>query len=399
MSKDDTSRLRRQILRNKFCRQVFALDNEVFVVGGYLRDLLIKDTHSKDIDFSVKRNVRRLVNEVASALGGRVVELRRERMLRVAVRSEVTLDFSKMNGNIEDDLGGRDFTLNAMAWSPSTGLIDPYRGLRDLRKGVVKVIKKSNLRDDPVRLLRAYRHAAELNIALNADTRRLIRPLARNLRKSARERITLELFKLLNAENAVRYLNMALKDGLLEQIIPLNNNNLRSNLKLASSLAVDVKKSHERLFFKEFSQGLSRLGLLRLELIMLGANLNESLLAVSSDIRKRIQATGSLYREAINHNKSSSSELFDLFRDAGDSAEDLMLITNHASLLPELRRFMRIDSKGLLDSREIMEIAGIRGGPRLGRIIMEMKRLQFAGRVRTKEAAKRWISMHESYQH
>ena len=64
-------------------------------MGGYLRDLVIKDTHSKDLDYVAGKNIRRLVNSVSKALGGRVVELRKERMLRVVLPGGVTLDFGQ----------------------------------------------------------------------------------------------------------------------------------------------------------------------------------------------------------------------------------------------------------------------------------------------------------------
>jgi tRNA nucleotidyltransferase/poly(A) polymerase len=391
MDQLDAQRLRRRILRNRLCSAVFKSGKEVFLVGGYLRDLIIRGTHSKDIDFAVRGNVRSLVREVASALGGRVVELRKERMLRVALHGGRFLDFSKMTGDIEVDLGGRDFTINALAWSPETSLIDPCGGLQDIRRGVVRAIDVKNLNEDPLRLLRAYRFSAELNMPVTMSTRRMIRPLVRNIRSSARERITLEFFKLLNSKNPIKPLEMAINDGLLLQIIPLNNKEFLVNLKLMSSLMSHPKKRHERLLFKEFSQGLSRLGLLRLELLMRGAQLNDSLLSVSCDIRKRLDLTSMMYEMFKYPPKSRSSELFELFWAAGDAAEDLLLICDREELMAELRRFRRIKAKGLIGSEEVMDASGIRGGPRLGGIIREMKRLQFTGGLRDRETAMRWI--------
>jgi len=390
-------RLRRRILRNQCCSYVFNAGFDVYVIGGYLRDLLLTGKSSRDIDFAVNGSPRRLASTVAREFGGRVVDLRKERMMRVVLKEGVTLDFARMNGDIVEDLGGRDFTINAMGWSPDSGLIDPHSGLRDLRDCRIKAISRLNLLDDPLRILRAYRFSAELGFTITASTRRLILPISGRLRSSARERITYEFFRLLNAENPISALKSAHSDGVLSQIISINNRQLQRNLKLISTLSSNSKKLLEKRFFKEFSQGLSRLGLLRLELLMLGARLEGSLLAVSSDIRKRINVTGELYNSLNNDVKSKSSELFDIFWEARDASEDLLIITDMTRLFVELRQFNRIMAKGLMTAEEIMETSGISGGPGLGRLIKEMKRLRFMGRLRTIRDAGRWISGLESY--
>jgi tRNA nucleotidyltransferase/poly(A) polymerase len=77
----EVPRLRKKILRNPLCSKVFSVDKDVYLVGGYLRDLIIKGIHSKDLDIVARKNVRPVVNNVAAALGGRIVELRKEQGL------------------------------------------------------------------------------------------------------------------------------------------------------------------------------------------------------------------------------------------------------------------------------------------------------------------------------
>jgi tRNA nucleotidyltransferase/poly(A) polymerase len=249
-----------------------------------------------------------------------------------------------------------------------------------------------NLNSDPLRLLRAYRFAAELEMRIPRATRGLIRPLAKKIRASAPERITLEFFKLLNSENPSKALGEALSDGVLAQIIPLSINKLRSNIKLIPSIDRTVKKTRLRYIQKEFSQGLSTRGLLRLEQLMMGANMADSLLSVSSDIRKRLEDTGRLYGEFNEINKMNKYNMFELFSAAGESAGDLLVLTGQVELLGDLKRFKRIQDRGLLGAEEIMEISGIGSGPRLGRVLRDMKRLQFAGELRTRQAARRWLA-------
>jgi tRNA nucleotidyltransferase/poly(A) polymerase len=387
----EVPRLRKKILRNPLCSKVFTADKDVYIVGGYLRDLIIKGIHSKDLDIVARKNVRPIVNNIATALGGRVVELRKERMLRVVLERGNTLDFSKMQGAIKEDLCGRDFTINAMAWSPAAGLIDPHGGLSDIKKGVIRAVSAQNLKSDPLRLLRAYRFAAELEMLVSRATRGLIRPLARKIRVSAPERITLEFFKLLNSENPSKALGEALSDGVLSQIIPLSINKLRNNIKSISTLDRILEKTHKRYILKEFSQGLSTRGLLRLEQLMMGANMADSLLSVSSDIGKRLDNTGRLYGEFNKINKMNKYNMFELFSATGAAAWDLLVLTGKTRLLADLNRFNRIQAGGLLGAEEIMTISGMGRGPGLGRLINDMKRLQFAGELRTRQAARRWL--------
>lgn len=386
------STLRRSILHNSLCSKVLNADEDIFLVGGYIRDLLIKGTRSKDIDFVARRNVHSIVNNVSASLGGRVVELRKERMLRVVLAGGITLDFSRMQGDIGEDLGSRDFTINAMAWSPATGLIDPTGGLRDINKRVLRAISGQNLKNDPVRLIRAYRFASELEMTVSGATRGLIRQLAGKINESATERITLEFFKLLNSEKPSKALGQVLSDGILRHIIPLSNSKLRSNIKSISSLDGIVEKTHVKYILREFSQGLSIRGLLRLERLMIGAEPDNALFTLSADIRKRLQDTDRLFMEFRKINKVNKYKRFELFSDARESARDLLLLTGNKALLDELKRFERIQTRGLIGADEIMATAGIGSGPRLGRLIQEMKRLQFSGELKTKQAARRWLA-------
>jgi tRNA nucleotidyltransferase/poly(A) polymerase len=297
-----------------------------------------------------------------------------------------------MQGTIEEDLSNRDFTINSMAWSPATGLIDPYGGLKDIRHGVVRAVSSQNLKNDPLRLVRAYRFSAELEMSVSRATRGLIRPLARKIRASAPERITLEFFKLLSSENPSKALTEALSDGVLNQIIPLSFNKLKSSIKSISSLDINVKKVHERLILKEFSQGLSIRGLHRLERLMIGAELDKALFSLSTDIRKRLEDTGRLYGEFKKINKMNKYNRFELFSAAGESAGDLLVLAGQVELLGDLKRFKKIQDRGLIGAEEVMKISGIGSGPGLGRVLRDMKRLQFAGELRTRQAARRWLA-------
>ncbi|MGB3903534.1 MAG: hypothetical protein WBB22_01295 [Anaerolineae bacterium] len=157
----------RQLLTEHSC--------EAYLVGGYVRDRLMgRETETHDLDLAVAREAIGLARRAADRLGGAFVLLDEERQTaRVVLRDEnerFYVDFASLRGDsVETDLAGRDFTINAMAINaqdaaPRPQLIDPYGGGQDLDRKVVRAVSDTIFRDDPVRLLRAVRLAAELEM-------------------------------------------------------------------------------------------------------------------------------------------------------------------------------------------------------------------------------------------
>ncbi|MDR2167595.1 MAG: CCA tRNA nucleotidyltransferase [Clostridiales bacterium] len=105
--------------------------------------------------------------------------------------------------NLTEDLRRRDFTINAMAYSPNEGLIDPFGGAVDLAARQIRCVGASEHRfsEDYLRIIRAYRFAAVLGFDLEPNTHKAAKALRHNLAKIARERIGAEISKLLVAEN------------------------------------------------------------------------------------------------------------------------------------------------------------------------------------------------------
>lgn len=107
------------------------------------------------------------------------------------------------SSKLSDDLSRRDFTINAMAYSPSKGLKDPYNGQKDLTGKLLRCVGNAAKRfnEDALRIMRALRFAATLNFGIEDDTVKAIRRCAPLLENIAKERICSELSKLLLAEN------------------------------------------------------------------------------------------------------------------------------------------------------------------------------------------------------
>lgn len=121
---------------------------------------------------------------------------------------------------IEEDLARRDFTVNAMAYSETEGLVDPFGGRQDLRDGLLRCVGDPETRfsEDALRLFRAVRFAAELGFSLEPETRRALDRLHGSISRVAKERIFAELKKLLTAPHAADALRIC--PALLFSAVP-----------------------------------------------------------------------------------------------------------------------------------------------------------------------------------
>jgi tRNA nucleotidyltransferase/poly(A) polymerase len=202
-------------------------DQEVFLVGGAVRDLLLgRELH--DLDFALGENPVSLTRKVAKALKAGFFVLDDERhTTRVAHHRpdgrEFPLDFVQFTGaDLEDDLRHRDFTLNAIAINLQQPdmLIDPLGGRDDLEAGLLRACSEQALLDDPVRALRAVRLAIGFGLAYAKGTPELIRKAAGKLPTSTIERQRDELFRILEGPDPAKGLRECQVFGLLKGLVP-----------------------------------------------------------------------------------------------------------------------------------------------------------------------------------
>jgi len=210
------------ILKLPFDTNIFPFNTGVYVVGGSVRDLLA-GRMPHDYDLVVCQDWTNFASRLTAVTGGHIVELGKQdqKMLRVVTKDRF-FDIMPVNGStIENDLGLRDFTINAMALDVSTGnLIDPIGGQTDLAAKKVRMVSREVFRKDPVRLIRAYRMAANFDLSIDKNTRAAIAADANLIQKSAGERIREELFKILQCPQSHAYLSMMDQSDLLVHIFP-----------------------------------------------------------------------------------------------------------------------------------------------------------------------------------
>jgi Poly A polymerase head domain len=169
---------------------------EAWVVGGAVRDELL-GRPLVDVDIAC-RDPKAAARRFARSVGAAPFPLsERHGAWRVAFPDGRTVDFTPLRNGIEADLATRDFTINAVARPLAGGEpVDPFGGVADLERRVVRAVRPSIFEDDPLRLLRAVRLEDELRLRLDDETERLVRDHASLVTRPAGERILAELLRL-----------------------------------------------------------------------------------------------------------------------------------------------------------------------------------------------------------
>jgi tRNA nucleotidyltransferase/poly(A) polymerase len=172
-------------------REVLA-GEEAWVVGGAVRDELL-GRPLVDLDIACREP-----EAAARRYGGPAFPLsERHGAWRVALDDGRTVDFTPLQDGIEADLSTRDFTINAIARPLGGGVpLDPFGGLPDIERRLLRAVAPSAFQDDPLRLLRAVRLEDELGFHLDEETERLVREHAVLVDRPAGERVLAELVRL-----------------------------------------------------------------------------------------------------------------------------------------------------------------------------------------------------------
>lgn len=204
---------------------------DVYVVGGYLRDFLLKKK-TLDIDLVVSDKAESFAKKLAKKINGKCFVLHSDlQVYRVAVMNNPDIeyiDISLMQGkNIEEDLSKRDFTINSLAVkieyfdNIKKNIIDKFNGLKDLKKKEIKTVSNKVFNDDPLRMLRAFRFASEYKFKIAKETLSLIKKSSSKITTVAGERIKNELFRILNNKKSSQYIATVDECGVLEKIFPV----------------------------------------------------------------------------------------------------------------------------------------------------------------------------------
>jgi tRNA nucleotidyltransferase (CCA-adding enzyme) len=235
------------------------LPKPVYVVGGAVRDALLGRVRAElDLDLVIATEAVAVARQLAGKYQAGFVLLDAERQIARVVFPGMTVDIAQQDGaDITKDLARRDYTLNAIAYDLQTQQsIDPFGGTQDIQERTIRMISRDNLIDDPLRLLRAYRQAAQLNFTIESATRDAIRELVPLLTTVAAERVLAELRYLLQTPASSQWLVAMVADGLLAGWLELPVNEDFEARVLQFDRAIELIKQHYPALDRELGLAL-----------------------------------------------------------------------------------------------------------------------------------------------
>lgn len=213
----------------------------VYIVGGYVRDLLMQRKAPTDIDFVTEQSGIELAKAVGKELGDLKVSVFKTYGTAMIKYQDLDLEFvgarkesysedsrkpAVETGTLEDDQKRRDFTVNALAISLNAEnfgeLIDPFNGREDMQNKILRTPLEpaQTYSDDPLRMMRAIRFASVLHFEIEENSLEAIKQEAERIKIVSMERIMVEFNKIMLSEKPSVGLKLMEETTLLEKIIP-----------------------------------------------------------------------------------------------------------------------------------------------------------------------------------
>jgi tRNA nucleotidyltransferase (CCA-adding enzyme) len=381
-----------------------------YLVGGVVRDALLgRRSAYFDLDFVMLTRAVKTARKIADRTKAGFVLLDAERQIARVVFAGGTVDLAQAEGgSLEGDLWRRDFRINAIACNPFTGeIIDPVDGQTDLRLGLVRMVSRSNLEDDPLRLLRAYRQAAQLGFAIELETQSAIRELAPLLNQVAVERVRTELGYLLSNPNGVPWICRGWEDGLFSIWFESAIDRFDILTKIDAS-ATNLATIYPELA-KEFERPIRdtiKTPLLAVAKLAILANSDPTIAETellqlkysNAEIKSAIELVKYLPKLQSNPiAEISLREQYFLFRDLGIVFPALAVLAlasgvsvSEISLL--INRYLDTDDivahpTKLVSGNDLMASLNLPRSPRIGQLLMEIQLARIEGKISTQEEA------------
>ncbi|MBA7516615.1 CC-adding tRNA nucleotidyltransferase [subsurface metagenome] len=412
---------------------------DLSLVGGTIRDILL-GIEPKDYDFAVSGSGIKFARTFARKTKGAFVLLSKDDDEARVVEKDIIYDFIGLGKNgLLNDLQRRDFTINSMAINLDTfEFLDPFKGMKDLEKGLIRLTTDESLKTDPLRILRGFRFALELDFDLNKNFFKFARGIS--LKKIAAERIGYELLRIMSAPNSYKKILKMDELGLFIDIFPEARKIIEDSYLWSHSLNTyyAIEGLMREGFFKkielEFSRYFSvpaRIPLLKLAGLFHDVAKPDTFLLKEGDVHfyghdikgarivqilgyKRLKFSRShvamlrkLVKEHMRlHLLATNKELTDrairrFFRDLGDDWFGAMMLawadgyatagwTRHLETvfmrMIELKRADDAKPKvaRLVNGYDLIAL-GLKPGPKFKIILRELFDLQLEGKIETKE--------------
>lgn len=380
-----------------------ALSYSTFLVGGFVRDLIIGQANL-DLDLVVEGDAIRLAETLARQHGGRVHTHARFGTAKwmLADHDALHLDLATARtefyefpsalpdverSSIKLDLHRRDFTINAMAMCLDPDrygqLLDPYGGEQDLQRGLIRVLHNLSFVEDPTRILRAVRFEQRFGFTLEARTAQLIDDARVLLVKVSGQRLRNEFDLIFGEAQPERALTRLQNLGVLETIQP--------NLKADAWLAVKFQTLRE----SHTPTPILYLGLLSYRLRTSEARALAKRLRLTkgeSEILQQVVALRLLERQ-LSLPQLAPSRVVDLVERFDDAALAVFAIatdSKHARAYIDQFRAQWRQVRPELTGRDLKAL-GLEPGPRYREILKELRAQRLDGTITSREQEEEWV--------
>lgn len=403
-------------------------DHDAYIVGGALRDALIGRPIT-DLDLIFPKDPTSMAKSFARQVGGHWFWLDIDRrQSRVVVNRDdecLCFDFALFRApDLELDLLDRDFTINAMALAlagalSAASLIDPCHGLTDLQQSSLRMVAKSSLSNDPLRILKGVRHATLLGLEIDMATLWAMQREVAGLDQVAPERIRQEVWKILSDGQADRGLQLLQKSGAGELLFGAD---FTGSLQKLIAQLEGCRKQWSQLsqynavvsdwLAEEVEQGLSVETLLLLTFLSAAINRGlPPLLAekwrLSRKARSNITAVVALDCESLKELSAiaRSERAFSLWAARYHIDPKLLLMALAAIGLPEatsaltliqawVPQVARLNDQrpaDLVDGHWLRNELGIKAGPEMTKALELLRHAEIYGQVSNKDEAHHFL--------
>jgi tRNA nucleotidyltransferase (CCA-adding enzyme) len=373
-------------------------------VGGAVRDALIGRTRPViDIDLVVPVDAVELARNISRDYKSGFVMLDAERSIARLVFDGMTVDFAQqMGGSLEADLHRRDYRMNAIAYHlKDQRLIDPLDGHGDLQAKLVRMVSAQNLADDPLRLLRGYRQAAQLGFEIESETARTIHSLAPRLNAVAAERAMTELRYLLAVSHQDSRVLIAAVELIQVWLPGIQRETLASELQAITAALRSIESQVPQLW-QELNIPLrptlpTTVADITLFCGLLGSLPSKEILAKLTASIAEITAINILQQVTSSPWPTTVVDIFHLFQAAGKHFPGFVVLKLAAgwtltTLNPLIDRYFDVQDPLshpvlVVNGKELMSALDLPPSPAIGQLLAAIQLGQVRGEIVTKQEA------------
>ncbi len=374
------------------------LGQSLYLVGGVVRDLLLSQP-SLDLDLVVEGNALELARSLAQTMEGEVLvhprfgtATLRYGSLKIDLATARRETYSSPGalpnvtpGSINDDLGRRDFTINAMAiyLNPANygELLDPCNGRGDIEKGIIRILHQGSFSDDATRILRAIRYEQRFGFRLERKTEELLRRDVPMLDTISGDRLRHELELILKEQHPEAILRRLGELGVLSRLHPSLRGNgwLAESFEQARQVNTPIQPSlYLSLLIYHLAEDESEAFINRFKLPKASARTLRDTLRIKARL------------DILGEPGLSPSNIYRLLEDC--STQAILANTLACGSIParhrlqlflDLLRYVKLSLNG-----EDLKRLGVPSGPMVGQMRRRLLEAKLDGRVKTREEEK-----------